>query len=358
MPFASRDRLPRLYATAHSKTGLLTRQTPRNLIFLCDGTLTRLEPGRESNLGQVMRLLHHLGDGSRQISHYDRGIQGSGWRRWLNAASGQGINLSIRNGYGFLARTYRPGDRIYLFGYSRGAYAVRSLAGMIGTIGLLHQEYATPRHVHLAFRFYEVGSQSTARQHFSKHRCHTDVPIEMLGVWDTVKSLGLPYPLLNRLAPMATEFHDHELGAHIRHGYHALAIDEDRTSFEPILWEQSPDWQGRLEQTWFPGAHGDVGGQVTNDRHRPLSNVSLNWMLRRAEAHGVLLPDGWSDWFPEDPTAPMMGARAGLGWFYVLRRPREAGHSDGETVHLSIRDRMAALPKYRPKGRLTGPQTR
>ncbi|MEL7154417.1 MAG: DUF2235 domain-containing protein, partial [Pseudomonadota bacterium] len=275
-----------------------------------------------------------------------------------NAASGQGINISIRNGYGFLARHYRPGDRIYLLGYSRGAYAVRSLAGMIGTIGLLREKYSTPRHVNLAFRFYEVGSQSAARQHFSKHRCHTDVPIEMLGVWDTVKALGLPYPVLNRLAPMATEFHDHELGTHILHGYHALAIDEDRESFEPILWEQSADWQGRLEQAWFPGAHGDVGGQVSHNVHRPLSNISLNWMLRRAETHGVRLPEAWESWFPEDPAAPMMGCRNGLGRFYVLRSPRQTGQSDGETIHLSIRDRMAALTGYRPRGRLTGPETR
>jgi uncharacterized protein (DUF2235 family) len=330
---------------------------PRNLIFLCDGTLTLLTPGMESNLGLVMRLLNHLGERSDQTIHYDRGIQGSGWRRWVNAASGQGINISIRNGYGFLARNYRPGDRIYLLGYSRGAYAVRSLAGMIGTIGLLREPFSTDRHVNLAFRFYEVGSQSAARHHFSKHRCHTDVPIEMLGVWDTVKSLGLPYPVLNRLAPMATEFHDHELGAHIRHGYHALAIDEDRTSFEPILWEQSPDWQGRLEQTWFPGAHSDVGGQVSHARYRPLSNLSLNWMLRRAEAHGIHLPDNWESWFPEDPAGPMMGSRAGTSGFYILRQPRRTGHSDGETIHLSIRDRMAALQGYRPKGQLTAAES-
>lgn len=326
---------------------------PRSLVFLCDGTLTRVTPGLESNLGQVMRLLNHVGDSAQQILSYDRGIQGSGWRKWVNAASGLGINLSIRNGYLFLAQNYRPGDRIYLFGYSRGAYAVRSLAGMIGTIGLLRQKYATPRHVNLAFRFYEVGSQSAARQHFSTHRCHGDVPIEMLGVWDTVKSLGLPYPLVNRLAPMATEFHDHELGAHIRHGYHALAIDEDRTSFEPILWEQSPDWQGRLEQTWFPGAHGDVGGQVANANIRPLSNLSLNWMLRRAEAHGILLPEGWETWFPEDPGAPMAGCRSGIMQMYVMRTPRQTGSSDGETIHLSIRERMKAVPGYRPRGQLT-----
>ena len=329
----------------------------RNLVFLCDGTMTSTRPGFESNLGQIMRLLDHLGDSPLQLSTYDPGIQGTGWRRWLNAASGMGINLSIQNGYAFLARNYREGDRIYLLGYSRGAYAVRSLAGMIGTIGLLKPEFAKPRHVNLAFRFYEVGSNSTARQHFSTHRCHAHVPVEMLGVWDTVKSLGLPYPLLNRLAPMATEFHDHELGPHIRHGYHALAIDEDRASFAPILWEQSPDWQGRLEQTWFPGAHGDVGGQIRRSKTRPLSNIPLNWMLRRAEAHGVRLPEGWETWFPEDAAAPMQGARSGISKFFVLRAPRRTGYSDGETIHLSIRERMHALPNYRPRGHLNAEES-
>ena len=218
---------------------------PRNLVFMCDGTWSSLAATEATNLGNLWRMVGEVGN-QGQVAAYDRGIQGTGWRRWLNAASGLGVNMSICRGYGFLASNYRPGDRIFLFGYSRGAYAVRSLAGMIGRIGLLKAQYATERHVRLAFRYYEVGSNSMARRHFSAHRCHGDVQIEMLGIWDTVKSLGLPYPLLNRLAPMATEFHDDQLGAHIRHGYHALAIDEDRTSFRPLLWNRSPAWQGRL----------------------------------------------------------------------------------------------------------------
>ncbi|MEM7686890.1 MAG: DUF2235 domain-containing protein [Pseudomonadota bacterium] len=328
----------------------------RNLIFICDGTLSTTRPGFESNAGLLHALLESdQSDPAVNIVSYDHGIQGAGWRRWLNAASGAGINLSICNGYAFLARNYRPGDRIYLFGYSRGAYSVRSLAGMIGGIGLLKSRFATERHVNLAFRFYEVGSTSSACRHFSAHRCHQNVEIEMLGVWDTVKTLGLPYPLLNRLAPMATEFHNHELAPHIQHGYHALAIDEDRTSFAPLLWEQSPDWQGRLEQTWFPGAHGDVGGQITRARTRPLSNISLNWMLRRAAAHGIKLPANWEDVFPEDAAAPMMGCRSGIARLFFLREPRRTGASDGETIHLSIRERMATVPRYKPRGRLDAP---
>ncbi|MFK7944542.1 MAG: DUF2235 domain-containing protein [Paracoccaceae bacterium] len=327
----------------------MTQSTPRNLVFICDGTLSSMESGQETNAGLLYRMMSESGQTNAQRIAYDAGIQGTGWRKWVAAASGLGINLSIEHGYTFLATHYRPGDRIFLFGYSRGAYAVRSLAGMIGKIGLLRREYATERHVHLAFRFYQIGSNSIARQHFSTHRCHTDPPIEMLGIWDTVKSLGLPYPIIHRLAPMATEFHDDQLGPNIRHGYHALAIDEDRTSYEPLLWRLSPDWQGRVEQAWFPGAHGDVGGEVRDlPAARSLSNISLNWMLRRAERCGMQLPADWEDRFLEEPSAPMMGCRRGIARLFLFRKPRNTGGGDGETVHLSIRDRMKGKPGYYP----------
>ncbi len=326
---------------------------PRNLVFVCDGTLSSDRPGEESNAGQLHRLLAEIGQPRAQRWKYDRGVQGAGWRRWYNAASGAGVNLSIKRGYGFIARHYRPGDRIFLIGYSRGGYAVRSLAGMIGRVGLLRRRYATPRYVDLAFRFYEIASNSPARRHFTAHRCYGGAAVEMLGVWDTVKSLGLPYPILNRLAPMATEFHDDELGPHVRHGYQALAIDETRSAFRPKLWQRSPDWRGRLEQAWFPGGHGDVGGEVhMRPSARPLANIALNWMLRHAERHGLMLPEGWETRFPEDATAPMLGTRAGIGRFWLLRRPRQVGVADGETIHLSIRERMTRVPGYTPRGDL------
>lgn len=335
-----------------SDSPALNQRAPRNLVFICDGTLSSQSEGEETNAGQVWRLLAEHGQTEDQLYEYDPGIQGVGWRRWLNAASGMGVNYSISRGYAFLASNYRPGDRIFLIGFSRGAYAVRSLAGMIGNIGLLKDIYASERYVRLAFRYYEVGSNSMARRHFSQHRCYTDVEIEMLGIWDTVKSLGLPYPLLNRLAPMATEFHDDQLGRHIRHGYHALAIDEDRTSYQPLLWSRSPDWQGRLEQVWFPGAHGDVGGEVrTFPAARPLANLSLNWMLQRAHQRNLRLPDGWADRFRENPGAPMMGCRSGIARLFFFRRPRRVGHRDGESVHWSVQARREAVPKYRPQAR-------
>jgi hypothetical protein len=152
---------------------------------------------------------------------------------------------------------------------------------------------------------------------------------------------------------MATEFHDDELGRHIRHGYQALAIDEDRSSFRPKLWQRSPDWRGRLEQAWFSGAHGDVGGEVhLRPGARPLANIPLNWLLRHAVRLGLMLPEGWEARFPEDPAAPMLGTRVGIGKFFLLRSPRRVGGADGETIHLSIRERMARIPGYLPRGEM------
>ncbi len=282
-------------------------------------------------------------------------MQGSRWGNWLTASTGMGINLAICQGYGFRASRYRPGDRIYLFGYSRGAYAVRSLAGMIGSVGMLKREQATQRNVRRAFRLYERNGSSAAKASFIARRCHDHVTIEMLGVWDTVKALGLPYPVLSRLGQMATGFHDHTLGHHIERGYHALAIDEDRTAFAPILWQRSEHWEGRLEQAWFPGVHGDVGGDIGSlAKARPLANIPLNWMLLRAARHGLVLPEGWQARFPENPAAPQVGNRSGIARLFLLRRPRATGGGDGETIHLSIRDRMAALPDYRPVGDING----
>ncbi len=330
----------------------------RNLVFIADGTFSSLAPGHESNAGLLLRLLEEIGPRASQLYAYDPGLQGEGWGKWLNALTGTGINLTIRAGYAFLASRYRPGDRIHLFGYSRGAYAVRSLAGMIGMVGLLRAERATHRNVRFAFRLYQRNQDRGAedvRAEFARERCHAGVAIEMLGVWDTVKALGLPYPVLSRLAGMATDFHDHALGRHIRHGYHALAVDEDRTAYQPILWQRSAGWQGRLEQAWFPGCHGDVGGELRERTEvRPLANIPLNWMLRRAERRGLILPEAWAGRFPEDPAAPSVGNRSGINRLFLLRAPRVVGTTEGEVFHPAIGERMRRLPDYRPAGRIEG----
>jgi uncharacterized protein (DUF2235 family) len=321
----------------------------RTHIFIVDGTLSRLDDGHETNAGLLYKLLAGMGPRPGQTVAYDSGVQSSGLRKWVNVAAGVGINLSIIRGYAKLACRYRPGDRIMLFGYSRGAYAVRSLAGFIGRVGLLRREHATERMIQQAFRYYETARLSAHGRLFRRRFCHQYVPIEVLGVWDTVAALGLPYPLLTRLAPMATEFHDAGLGANVRNAFQALALDEDREAYAPMAWRVSPDWRGHVEQMWFAGAHSDVGGHVWDrPEARPLSNIPLRWMVERAAHCGLRLPQDWQAQFPTDPAAPARGNRAGHGRLFRTRSPRRYGCCSSEDIHPSVMHRMRLVPGYVP----------
>ncbi|MDF2234477.1 DUF2235 domain-containing protein [Albimonas sp. CAU 1670] len=322
---------------------------PRTHVFIVDGTLSTLEPGQETHAGRLFRLLSNGGRRADLWVDHHPGVQGRGPRGWIRAAIGLGLNDAILDGYARLSSRWRPGDRIFLYGYSRGAYAVRSLAGLIGFVGLLRPEEAIHRRVHRAFRIYESGSAARAAQ-FAAHHCHRDpVDVDLVGVWDTVKALGIPWPVLSFLHPMATEFHDHRLGGHVRNGLHALALDEDRVAFRPETWDLDGEHPGRVEQVWFPGAHGDVGGHVGGfHAARPLSEVSLAWMLERSEALGLPLPADWRAHLAPDPAAPMHGARRGVGRMYVIRQPRRVRSANGEVLHPSVALRMVRLG-YAPR---------
>jgi uncharacterized protein (DUF2235 family) len=322
----------------------------RTHVFIIDGTMSRLHEGHETNAGLLFKLLREVGPLEDQTFAYDPGVQGMGARKWVTVAAGVGINRSIEHGYAVLASRYEPGDRIMLFGYSRGAYAARSLAGFISNIGLLKRSHATHRRVVRAFRYYEADYPTEHSRQFSYKFCHERVPIEMVGVWDTVGALGLPYPILTRLAPMATEFHNHKLGQNIRHAFHALALDETRTAYDPIMWTPGPRWNGVLEQMWFAGAHADIGGHVRRfEKARPLSNIPFRWMLEKAEMCGLRLPQDWPARFPTDPLAPMVGDRRDVGRMFILRRPREVGETPDHMIHPSVAYRQAHDARYRPK---------
>lgn len=321
----------------------------RTHVFVIDGTLSRFEEGRETNAGLLFRLLSEQGPLKSQTYGYNAGVQGTGLTKWLDVAIGKGINDSILTGYATLASRYHPGDRIMLFGYSRGAYAARSLAGFIGRVGLLTGENATESRTVQAFRHYETQHLTPAGRKFSATYCYQDVPVEVIGIWDTVRALGLPYPFLSRLAPMATGFHNHHLGPNIRNGFHALAIDEDRTAYEPVVWDKAPGWMGRMEQAWFAGAHADIGGNVwTYPAARQLANIPFRWIVERAESCGLILPDNWRNKFPVDVTATAIGSNFGNGRLFRSRMPRKIGKGFGEFVHPTVRERAELLDGYAP----------
>lgn len=308
-------------------------------VIVFDGTMSLLDDGSETNAGLTFKLLSEQAAKGKLTLYYEAGVQWPDWVHTFDVIQGKGINRMIRRAYGFLASRYRPGDRIFLFGYSRGAYAVRSLAGVVDRIGLLRHDHATERMIAQAYRHYQLTPDSEAAAEFARAYCHLNVPIEMVGVWDTVKALGLRLPVLWRLTEPDHAFHNHALGPCVLHGYHALALDETREAFAPVLWRTPPEHQGRVEQVWFRGAHGDVGGQLAGYRPaRRLSNIPLTWILAKAEARGLPLPQNWERRFPIHPGAPASGMNRRWGRLFVLRRRRRPGQDESEWLHPSAAD--------------------
>lgn len=320
-------------------------------VIIIDGTMSTLEPGDETNAGLTAKLLGEMGS---QVSlYYEPGLQWSHWRKAGDVIFGRGINRQIRRAYGYLASRYRPGDKVFLFGFSRGAYAVRSLAGIIDRVGLLKADAATERNIRDVYRHYECNPDGDAARIFARNNCHEKAEIEMIGVWDTVKSLGLNMPVLWRLSAPRHAFHNHQLGKSVKRGFHAMARNETRVAYAPVMWDTTKDWDGHLVQMWFRGVHGDIGGHLSGHRmSRSLSNIPLVWMLEQADSCDLPLPEGWKTRFEVDAKAPSMGTFYGFGKWFITRKPRKVGLDPSERVHPSIAeappartllDRVAAL---------------
>lgn len=317
---------------------------PVSHVIILDGTMSTLETGFETHAGQTYKLLREM-NGAVSL-YYEAGLQFLDWRAAPDVMMGRGINRQIRRAYGYLASRYRPGDTIYLMGYSRGAYAVRSLAGVIDLVGLIKAEHATERNIRQVYRHYQCSAKTSFSKDFADAFCHKETPIEMIGVWDTVKALGLRVPLLWRLDAKRHAFHNHALGKSVKHGFHALALQETRQVYTPVLWSCPDEWEGRAEQVWFRGTHGDIGGQIDGfEPARPLANISLVWMLEKAELCGLPLPEGWKSRFPMDPNAPSIGTWHGYAKMFLLRRARIVGQDRSERLHESVQETKGVLPK-------------
>ena len=310
---------------------------PATHVIILDGTMSSLAPGDETNAGLTYKLLREVGRRANLTLYYEAGIQWRDWSGTLDVMMGRGINRQIERAYGVLASRYRPGDRIVLVGYSRGAYAVRSLAGVVDMVGLVRARDATSRNIRTAYRHYRLGGRSPALPAFRDLYCDRDVRIEAVAVWDTVKALGLRLPVLWRWAEAHHSFHNHALGPHVRHGFHALALHETRAAYAPVLWETDAQSAPRVEQVWFRGTHGDIGGQLGGfDAARPLANIPLVWMLDRLEGCGVPFPAGWRQRFPCNPEAPSVGTWAGWGKIFLSRGRRRAGADPSERLHHTV----------------------
>ncbi len=259
----------------------------KRLIICSDGTWNTPHPADGSPPTNIVKLARALrprdSQGVDQVVFYDEGIGTAGFLDyWIGGYTGLGIAKNILDAYRFLAHNWAPGDEVYLVGFSRGAFTVRSLAGFLGVSGLLRKAEldALPE----AWSLFERPEQDPDR--FARYRAAAVYPfsIRLVGVWDTVDALGLPLPGLRELTRPALHFHDATLGAHVANGFQALAIDEIRSAFRPLLWTNDPAPGQRIEQVWFRGAHADCGGGYPESG---LSDLTLQWMIERVQTCGL-----------------------------------------------------------------------
>ncbi|CTQ34190.1 DUF2235 domain-containing protein [Jannaschia rubra] len=326
------------------RRGDLTVKRPepssRTHVVLLDGTMSSLVPGRETSIGLIYRLLD--ADTDHNL-YYEPGIEWRGWRHVAEIMAGVGINHQIRRAYAFLATHYRPGDRVFVLGYSRGAYGVRALAGMIDRVGLLLPENVDDAMVHHAYDHYRGDPTRPEARSFTARYCQPRAGVTAVGVFDTVQAVGIRSPLLWRLFPQVHAFRSHRLGRTIEHGFHAMALDETRMAYALDRWRTNGTRTASVEQVWFRGTHGDLGGQLGGAADsRPLSNIPLVWLLSRLQSVGLDLPDGWQDRFPTDATAPSVGNWRGFGAVFLARRRRVVGLDASESLHLSAADHRAS----------------
>jgi|CXWL01.1.fsa_nt_gi uncharacterized protein (DUF2235 family) len=345
----------------------------KRLVICCDGTWQRLY-GNLTNVALTARAVAPRdAKGQPQIVYYSAGVgvaldHLSVWQ----GITGADLDEHLLGAYLFLNLNYEPGDELYLFGFSRGAYTVRSLAGLLRKCGVLRRESVDKARAALQlYRDRHVSADDKeAAQFRAAHAIAwprvgdtpfgaptVDLRIKYLGVWDTVGALGIPhfFPISARLN-QRYEFHDTALSRAVDYARHAVAIDERRAAFTPTLWSNvetlnRPHAPRRVAQAWFPGDHGGVGG---GGAARGLSNCALLWVLEGAEDAGLnlvrepgsVLSGCMAD---IDPIAGQLAAAKGSPLLSALGARWREGPKHFEDVHETARLRWAANAAYRPK---------
>lgn len=372
----------------------------KNIVLCSDGTGNRGGVGRGTNVwaifNAVWRQPNAQGKSPKktQIAFYDDGV---GTQKFvvfklLGGAFGWGYSRNIRQLYKFLVLNYEPGDSIYLFGFSRGAYTVRGLAGLVLKSGILNRhEFNTSAELEKAvwavFRNYRDGYKSIfgtlrrwLRPAYTKayadykkrkwiHEFDSDGEIEkpfrFIGVWDTVDAVGLPIDWLADGLDLLVRvrFRDRVLDKNVEKACHAVSIDDERRSFWPVMWTEKIEQHGqettdnRIEQVWFPGVHSNVGGGYPKDQ---VAQVALEWMMTRAEQAGLEFYESDLDRIREaaNPHGKIYDSRAGLAAYYrysprdiemICEKEKNGVKIEAPKIHVSALRRAArATGDYAP----------
>lgn len=244
----------------------------KRLVVCCDGTWTFADQPGKTNVTKVaLSIRRRSRDGTEQRVYYRDGVGTRRWERLRGGAFGMGLSRNVLDAYRFLVHNYEPGDALYLFGFSRGAFTARSLAGLVRNSGILRPENAD--RIKEAWTLYRSRTKKpTGAASTLFRRAHAHEP-EIHFVWDTVGALGIPVPGPRWLSPLINlvnrrwAFHDTDLSSRVKEAFHALAIDEQRSAFRPTPWLQQPgaaDSGQEMKQVWFTGVHSESGATAVS----------------------------------------------------------------------------------------------
>jgi len=328
----------------------------------------------------VWRLKALAAENELQKTYYSAGVGTQRGERVRGGLYGIGINEEVIAAYEWLIENYVDGAYIYIFGFSRGAFTARSLAGFISTCGLLkrgspipvEQLYGHYRKRDITILSLLKKAESLTQDERWIRKYSRAAPVFFQGVWDTVGSLGTPFPFLPRVSKKSFSFLETDLHINDSYGFHALAIDEHRTAFEPTLWNKTISKTGlntpereltRVEQRWFIGAHSNVGGGYRNDL---LAQLPLKWIMEKAELHGLIflddigieeeflscpIRDSLSEMLGGVPKILLQGGRPHYRTIGIapVENSGEIVHSINETIDKSVFDYWNANSNYRPQ---------
>ncbi|MBY8964601.1 MULTISPECIES: DUF2235 domain-containing protein [Pseudomonadota] len=326
---------------------------PKRIVICADGTWNRPEEDVEADTPtNILRLARAIQpwDNADNDQHvfYDWGI-GSYHGKLSGGISGRGIHKNITDAYRYIVQNYTPGAEIFLFGFSRGAYTVRSLCGLINNCGILKRPDAN--RIAQAFAHYKNENKAYKPEakksiDFRKQYSYPERHIRFLGVFDTVGALGIPFSFLG-LFDRTDEFYDTKLGPNVAIARHALAIDERREDFEPTFLQEHDNRD--IQQVWFAGVHGDIGGGYQPDKQcRLASDFPLQWMIEEAEAAGLNIEKHIKTELKPSVKASVHRSNRHI---YRLRRsqPRNLTPEGITTrVHPSVLERYEKDEHYRP----------
>ena len=311
----------------------------KRIIFCADGTWD--DPLSASNVYKIFKAIPVTPD---QFPSYDDGVgaDGNPLQKLAGGAIGDGIFQKIKDGYTKIAQLYDADDALFIFGFSRGAYTARSLAGMIAICGLPTGKFDANL-VEVAFQAYRNPSQRQALlASLSAYNLY-DAKLTMVGVWDTVGALGIP-AIVGGVDPALYSFLDTGLHPDVLNAFQALAIDERRVQFPPTLWTPPFGLTQTVRQIWFAGVHCDVGGGYPQTG---LSDITLSWMMSNAAALGLQFdPTVVSQYTPIDPNDAAAPAHESWNPFWLIPITRRI--APNASISDSVVLRCQSQGNYRP----------